>query len=245
MSAEQQPRRHPKTPDEELIRAEELRVVSELTDEQRVVRMADEIRRGFAALEHVSPAASVFGSARTPVDHPEYRTGVDLGRKLGEAGLAVITGGGPGVMEAANRGARDAQALSVGLTIDLPAEERVNRFVDLEVHFHYFFCRKVMFVRYASAYLALPGGYGTLDELFECLTLIQTGKIKDFPVVLVGTEHWGGLVHWMRRELVGYHRIAETDLERVLLTDDLDEAVDVVCRAVQRQQIGETEPPGS
>jgi uncharacterized protein (TIGR00730 family) len=232
--------RHPKTADEEVIRAEELRVVSELTDEQRVLRMADELRRGFAALERVSPAASVFGSARTPADHPEYRTSVELGRKLGEAGLAVITGGGPGAMEAANRGAREAQALSVGLTIDLPAEERVNRYVDLEVHFHYFFCRKVMFVRYASAYLALPGGYGTLDELFECLTLIQTQKIKDFPVVLVGTQHWGGLFRWMRDELVGYHRIARDDLDRILLTDDLDEAVSVVTAAVARQQIADS-----
>lgn len=231
--------RHPRTPDEEVIRAEELRVISELTDEQRVTRMAEELRRGFAAMEHVSPAASVFGSARTPVDHPEYRTGVELGHKLGQAGLAVITGGGPGAMAAANEGAQRAQALSVGLTIDLPAEERVNRHVDLEVHFHYFFCRKVMFVRYASAYLALPGGWGTLDELFECLTLIQTGKIKDFPVVLVGADHWDGLVHWMRRELVGYHRIAEDDMRRVLVTDDLDQAVEVVCRAVERQQIAD------
>ncbi len=240
MAADPQPPRHPKTPDEEVIRAEELRVISELTDDQRVDRMQAELRHGFEALRHVSPAASVFGSARTPADHPEYRAGVELGRKLGEAGLAVITGGGPGAMEAANKGAREVGALSVGLTIDLPAEERVNRFVDLEVHFHYFFCRKVMFVRYASAYLALPGGYGTLDELFECLTLIQTGKIKDFPVVLVGASHWGGLVHWMRRELVGYHRISERDLDRVIVTDDLDQACEIVCSAVERQQIAET-----
>ncbi|MBJ7518647.1 MAG: TIGR00730 family Rossman fold protein [Solirubrobacteraceae bacterium] len=231
--------RRPLTPDEEVIRAEELRVVSELTDEQRVARMADELRRGFAALTHVSPAASVFGSARTAIDHPEYHRSVELGRKLGEAGLAVITGGGPGAMEAANKGAREAQALSVGLTIDLPAEERVNRYVDLEVHFHYFFCRKVMFVRYASAYLALPGGFGTLDELFECLTLIQTQKIKDFPVILIGSDHWGGLVRWMRDELLGFHRISEQDLDRVLLTDDLDEAVERVLAAVARQQIAE------
>lgn len=227
------------TPDEELIRAEEQRVVSELTDDQRVLRMADELRRGFAALSHVSPAASVFGSARTTIDHPEYKRSVELGRKLGEAGLAVITGGGPGAMEAANRGAREAEALSVGLTIDLPAEERVNRYVDLEVHFHYFFCRKVMFVRYASAYLALPGGFGTLDELFECLTLIQTQKIKDFPVVLIGSDHWGGLVRWMRDELVGFHRISPDDLDRVLLTDDLDEAVERVLAAVAHQQIAD------
>lgn len=232
--------KHPLTPDEEVIRAQELRVVSELTDEQRVLRMADELRRGFAALTNVSPAASVFGSARTAIDHPEYRRSAELGRKLGEAGLAVITGGGPGAMEAANKGAREANALSVGLTIDLPAEERVNRYVDLEVHFHYFFCRKVMFVRYASAYLALPGGFGTLDELFECLTLIQTQKIRDFPVILIGVEHWGGLVRWMRDELVRYHRISTEDLDRILLTDDLDEAVARVLAAVERQQIADT-----
>lgn len=233
--------RRPLTPDEEVIRAQESRVVSELTDEQRVARMSEELRRGFAALTHVSPAASVFGSARTPIDHPEYRRAADLGRKLGEAGLAVITGGGPGAMEAANRGAREAKALSVGLTIDLPAEERVNRYVDLEVHFHYFFIRKVMFVRYASAYLALPGGFGTLDELFECLTLIQTQKIKDFPVVLIGTTHFDALVDWLRDDLVGNGRIAESDLERILVTDDLDEAVARVLAAVERQQITDTD----
>ncbi|MGK2939801.1 MAG: TIGR00730 family Rossman fold protein [Solirubrobacteraceae bacterium] len=232
--------KHPLTPDEEVIRAQELRVVSELTDEQRVLRMADELRRGFAALTHVSPAASVFGSARTAIDHPEYRRSAELGRKLGDAGLAVITGGGPGAMEAANKGAREANALSVGLTIDLPAEERVNRYVDLEVHFHYFFCRKVMFVRYASAYVALPGGFGTLDELFECLTLIQTQKIRDFPVILIGVEHWGSLVTWMRDELVRFNRISQEDLDRILLTDDLDEAVERVLAAVARQQIADT-----
>lgn len=231
--------RRPLTPDEEVIRAEELRVVSELTDAQRVARMAAELQRGFEALTHVSPAASVFGSARTPIDAPEYRLAVDLGRRLGEDGLAVITGGGPGAMEAANRGAREAEALSVGLTIDLPAEERVNRYVDLEVHFHYFFCRKVMFVRYASAYLALPGGFGTLDELFECLTLIQTQKIRDFPVVLIGTRHWRGLVDWMRTELVQAGRISPEDLDRILVTDDLDEAVHRVRQAVDAQQISD------
>ncbi|MBJ7332374.1 MAG: TIGR00730 family Rossman fold protein [Solirubrobacteraceae bacterium] len=233
----EQPRR-PLTPDEDVIRAEEARVTNVLTDEQRADRMSAEIRMAFAALQHVSPGAAVFGSARTPASHPEYKLGVELGRRLGECGVAVITGGGPGVMEAANRGAQEAEALSVGLTIDLPAEERVNRFVDLEVHFHYFFVRKVMFVRYASAYVALPGGYGTLDELFECLTLIQTQKIKDFPVILVGTAFWGGLVSWMKTSLADGGRIAPVDLEKLLVTDDLDLVVARVCAAVERQQVG-------
>ncbi len=197
---------------------------------------------GFASLADLEAAVSVFGSARTREASPEYELGVEMGRRLGRAGLAVITGGGPGVMEAANRGAQEAGAPSVGLTIDLPFEVGANRYLDRAVPFHYFFCRKVMFVRYASALVALPGGFGTLDELFEALTLIQTGKIRDFPVLLVGTEFWTGLLDWMGEQLVGGNKINASDLDLVHMTDDLDRVVEYVQRAAVDQGMRRHQP---
>ena len=229
--------RTPATPDEELITAQEGAVEHEITDAQRLDRIRAELEMGFEALGGLHRAVSVFGSARTPEDSPEYALARDVGRRLGEAGFAVITGGGPGAMEAANRGARDAGATSIGLNIDLPFEQDDNRWLDVSLDFHYFFCRKVMFVRYANAFVVLPGGYGTFDELFEALCLIQTGKIRSFPVVLVGTDYWAGLVDWLRRQVLGEGKVSAADLDLFQLTDDLDEVVDVVLRAAAEQGV--------
>src|ERR687888_2549544 len=179
--------RHPTSLDEELLEAETTAILSELTDAQRLLRVQDELRSGFRTLSHVGKAVSIFGSARTPRDHPRYEQARDLARRLGEEGFSIITGGGPGIMEAANRGAREAGVPSVGLGIELPHEQGMNEYVDLPLNFHYFFTRKVMFVRYASGFVVFPGGFGTMDELFEASTLRQTGKIRYFPVVLVGS----------------------------------------------------------
>lgn len=194
----------------------------------RLTRMHDEIASGFAALAGLGPAVSVFGSARTARDHPSYDLARRMARELGEAGLAVITGGGPGIMEAANRGAREAGAVSVGLNIELPHEEEPNDYLDLSLDFRYFFARRIMFVRYACAFVVHPGGLGTLDEMFEALTLIQTEKIDTFPVALVGTAHWRGLIDWMGDRLSSERLIDESDLTQLLLTDDIASVVEHV-----------------
>ena len=193
---------------------------------------------GFAKLGEIERGVAVFGSARTPPEAPGYELGRRLGRALGEEGFAVITGGGPGAMEAANRGAKEVGALSVGLNIDLPFEQGLNPYVDVSVDFHYFFARKVMFVRYSGAFVVLPGGYGTLDELFEALTLIQTGKIRLFPVVLLGRDYWSGLVGWMRDRMLADGNISPEDLDILHVTDDVDDAV-AVCRSAIHRQWGE------
>jgi uncharacterized protein (TIGR00730 family) len=197
--------------------------------------MAAELRNGFEVLEPIKRGVAVFGSARTPRDHPRYALACEIGRALGHAGFDVITGGGPGAMEAANKGAREAGACSVGLNIDLPFEQGINPYVDLALDFHYFFTRKVMFVRYSGAFVVLPGGYGTLDELFEALTLIQTKKIRFFPVVLVGTEYWSGLVDWLRESMLGAGNIGADDLSLLRVTDSVDEVV-ATCRAAAEAQ---------
>jgi uncharacterized protein (TIGR00730 family) len=197
--------------------------------------MRTELEEGFAALSGVRRGVAVFGSARTPEDSPRYALARDLGRALGAAGFCVITGGGPGAMEAANRGARDAGAASIGLTIDLPFEQGRNRYVDVAIDFHYFFARKVMFVRYSGAFVVLPGGYGTLDELFEALTLIQTGKIRFFPVVLVGSGYWAGLVDWIRERMLAERNISPEDIDLLHLTDDIDEVVAICRDAAERR----------
>ncbi len=240
MSAE--PRR-PLTPDEELIAAEETAVSSLVTDADRVERMRAELEMGFRTLEHLGAAVSVFGSARTAPGSREYELGVELGRRLGQEGWAVITGGGPGAMEAANRGAREAGVPSVGLGIDLPFEQSQNQWVDLAVDFHYFFTRKIMFVRYASAFVVLPGGFGTLDELFEAATLIQTRKIRHFPIVLLGTDYWTGLVTWLRERMLAGGKISPRDVELLDVTDDLDHVVARVRDAVQAQGVPLHEEP--
>ncbi len=230
--------RRPATPDEELIGAQHEEVASEISDATRVERMEAELTMGFRELSGLHRAVSVFGSARTPPGTPEYELCREVGRRLGEAGFAVITGGGPGAMEAANRGAHEAGARSIGLNIDLPFEPGgASRWVDLSLDFHYFFCRKIMFVRYANAFVVLPGGYGTLDELFEALCLIQTQKIRSFPVILVGTAYWSGLVDWLRERMAGEGKIDAGDLDLLHPTDDLDAVVERVLRAAVEQGV--------
>jgi len=198
------------------------------TDPWRALRILSEFVEGFDAMAAVGPAITVFGSARTAPDDPEYALARTIGRRLAEAGFAIITGGGPGSMEAANRGCQEGGGLSVGCNIELPHEQGMNGYVDLGVEFRYFFARKVMFVKYADGFVILPGGFGTLDELFESLTLIQTGKVRHFPIVLVGTAYWAGLISWMRDTLLERGAIAADDLELFQVTDDPEEVVRIV-----------------
>ncbi|MFF8608625.1 TIGR00730 family Rossman fold protein [Streptomyces sp. NPDC015346] len=204
------------------------------TDPWRVMRIQSEFVEGFGTLAELPSAISVFGSARTNPDSPEYEAGVRLGKGLVQAGFAVITGGGPGAMEAANRGAREAGGVSVGLGIELPFEQGLNPHVDIGLNFRYFFVRKMMFVKYAQGFVVLPGGLGTLDELFEALTLVQTRKVTRFPIVLFGTEYWGGLVDWLRDSVVAGGKASERDLLLFHVTDDVDEAVALVSKEVGR-----------
>ena len=197
-------------------------------DPWRVMRIQSEFVEGFGALAEVGPAVSVFGSARTKPDAPEYAIATQVGRGLAEAGYAVITGGGPGIMEAANKGAHEAGGLSVGLGIELPFEQSMNEYVDLGVNFRYFFARKTCFVKYSQGFVVLPGGFGTFDELFESLTLVQTHKVTEFPIVLVGTDYWQGLLDWLQHTVVTRGNINPVDLELIRLVDDADEAVHVV-----------------
>jgi uncharacterized protein (TIGR00730 family) len=231
------PPRRPLTADEELIAADEPAVRSLVTDADRVERMRSELAKGFAELHDLGPAVSVFGSARTPPGTPEHDLGIEVGRRLGEAGFAVITGGGPGAMAAANQGARQAGVPSIGLGIDLPFEQSVNEWVDHAIDFHYFFTRKIMFVRYASAFVVLPGGFGTLDELFEAATLIQTRKINHFPIMLVGVDFWSGLVTWLRERMLAGGKISPGDLELMQVTDDLEHVVAQVRAAAVAQGV--------
>jgi len=201
------------------------------TDPWRVLRIQAEFVEGFGMLAELPRAVTVFGSARTPRDHLEYAQGRALGTALAEAGYAVITGGGPGVMEAANKGCSEAGGLSVGLGIELPFEQGLNDYVDLGINFRYFFARKTMFVKYSQAFVCLPGGFGTLDELFEALTLVQTKKVTKFPVVLLGCDYWGGLYDWIEKTMFDGGKIGEKDLALLHLTDDVDDAVSVVHEA--------------
>jgi uncharacterized protein (TIGR00730 family) len=216
------------TTDEELLEAESLAVVSELDDAARIERVQAELRDGFEALAHVGKAVSFFGSARTAPGHPEYAAARALAARMGEEGYAIVTGGGPGTMEAANRGARDVGAHSIGLAIELPHEEAPNPHVDISLTFHYFFARKVMFVRYSSGFVVFPGGFGTLDELFEAATLRQTEKIRHFPIVLFGSSYWGGLVDWLRDRALVDGKISASDVEMLEVTDDPDRVLDVM-----------------
>jgi uncharacterized protein (TIGR00730 family) len=197
-------------------------------DMWRVLRIQSEFVEGFGALAELGPAISVFGSARTRPDDPVYAQGVEVGRLLVEAGFAVITGGGPGAMEAANRGAHEAGGVSVGLGIELPFEQKLNEYVELGIDFRYFFARKTMFVKYAQGFVVLPGGMGTLDELFEAVTLVQTRKVTSFPIVCLGTDYWGGLIDWLRTSVAGRGNISPVDIDLLQLTDDPAEAVRLV-----------------
>lgn len=212
-------------PDRELLGAQSPAIPRERTDADRVALTASEMAMGFSALAEIGPAISIFGSARVKEDDPLYGETRDVARRLGEAGFAIITGGGPGLMEAANRGAQDAGALSVGLNIDLPYEQELNPYVDLPLNFHYFYTRKLMFIRFACGFVVMPGGFGTIDEAFEAFTLIQTGKVDNFPVVLFGESFWGGLRAWVRENLLGRGMIVENDLRSMLITDDPDDVV--------------------
>ena len=203
---------------------------------ERLRAIEREFARGFAALDDIGPAVSIFGSARTPRDHPDYELARRTARCLGEHGFAVITGGGPGIMEAANRGARDAGVPSIGCNIELPHEQAPNDFLDISLTFTHFYVRKVMFVRYASGFVILPGGFGTLDELFEALTLEQTDKISDFPVILMRSAYWRGLVEWLADPVEREGKLARQDLELVRIIDDPQEVCGVATALARAQQ---------
>ncbi len=203
------------------------------TDTWRVLRIMGEFVEGFDTLGGVRNGVSVFGSARTKPGDPSYEACVEVSRRLAQAGFTIITGGGPGIMEAGNKGARLAESPSIGLNIELPFEQGTNPFVDTSIDFRYFFVRKTMFVKYSIGFAVFPGGFGTMDELFEALTLIQTGKIKHFPVVLFGSAYWSGLVNWLRDTMAAERKVEPHDLELFNVTDDPDEVVAVMNRARQ------------
>jgi uncharacterized protein (TIGR00730 family) len=207
------------------------------TDTWRALRILSEFVEGFEALAGVGRAVAVFGSARCDEGSAEYELARSVGRELAGAGFAVITGGGPGAMEAANRGAQEAGGLSIGCNVELPHEQHLNPYVDLSVEFHYFFARKTMFVKYADAFVIMPGGFGTLDELFEALTLIQTGKILHFPVVLLGHAFWDGLLAWMRDVQLPAGTVSQADLDLLVVTDDPAEAVRIVTAYAEANSI--------
>ena len=203
-------------------------------DPWRVLRIQGEFVEGFDSLARIGPAITVFGSARTPNGSPEYLVGEHIGRGLAAAGWTVITGGGPGAMEAANKGAFDAGGRSIGLGIELPFEQSLNSYIDQGINFRYFFVRKTMFLKYSQGFVVLPGGFGTMDELFEALTLVQTHKVTSFPVVLVGRAFWGGLVDWIRDTMIPAGKIAPGDIDLIHVVDDPDEAVAIMGKPGER-----------
>ena len=206
------------------------------TDPWRVLRIQSEFVEGFGLLAELPAAVSVFGSARTPTDHPDYAAAEAIGAALARAGFAVITGGGPGCMEATNKGASEAGGVSVGLGIELPFEQAINQWVDIGVQFRYFFARKTMFVKYAQAFVVLPGGFGTMDELFEALTLVQTRKVTMFPVVLWRSDYWAGLLDWIRSHVLEEGKINEIDLDLINVCDDVDELVRIIVTATHQRR---------
>jgi uncharacterized protein (TIGR00730 family) len=212
--------------DRELLQAKPYADTSFLqTDAWRSLRIMGEFIDGFDALARLGKAISIFGSARTPADDPMYKSAERLAARLVEEGFTIITGGGPGIMEAANKGAQEAGGDSVGLGIELPHEQSLNGFVDLGINFRYFFVRKTMFVKYAQGFVIFPGGYGTFDELFEALTLVQTGKIDHFPIVLFGSRYWQPMLDWLASPVAAEHKIDDTDIQLMQVTDDIEEVV--------------------
>jgi hypothetical protein len=205
-------------------------------DAARIARIAEEVAKGFDTLSRVGPAVTFFGSARTPADHPSYELMRRVSAEVGRAGYAIITGGGPGLMEAANRGARDAGAVSIGCNIELPHEQQLNPYVDIGLRFHHFFARKLMFVRYARAFVIMPGGFGTLDEMFESLTLIQTRRIKHFPTILVDSAHWRPLLDWIDGSLEDHGMIGPDDKTLLVTADSPAEVCEHARRASDRQK---------
>ena len=215
-----------------------------LSDPWRVMRIQAEFVEGFDALANITKGVTIFGSARTSPDDPQYVAARETARLLGEQGFSIITGAGPGIMEAANRGARDSEGHSVGCNIQLPFEQGANPYVDTLVNFRYFFVRKTMFIKYSNAFIIFPGGFGTLDELFEALTLIQTGKIYQFPVILFGRHYWAGLLRWINSRMLGEGKISAGDLDLLLLTDDPAEAAQAVINAHAAQTASQEDTSG-
>ena len=195
------------------------------------MRIMGEFVEGFDELAELGPAVTLFGSARVRQGHPQYEAAVEVARLLGQAGFAIITGGGPGIMEAGNRGAQDVGVQSIGLNIELPFEQGVNPFVEIGMNFRYFFVRKTMFMKYAQAFVIFPGGFGTMDELFEALTLIQTGKVQNFPVILFDSAYWRGLLDWLRATMLSDGKIGEADLDLMVVTDSPSEVRDLIVRS--------------
>ncbi|NJD10699.1 MAG: TIGR00730 family Rossman fold protein [Gemmatimonadetes bacterium] len=216
------------TEDERLLQRHPHRLPDTPSEAWRVFRIMGEFVEGFDKLGGIGPAVTIFGSARTKPDHPEYAAAQETARRLAAAGFTIITGGGPGIMEAANRGAWEAGGESVGCNIELPFEQGTNRYVETAVNFHYFFVRKMMFVKYAEAFVIFPGGFGTMDELFESLTLIQTGKVRNFPVVLFGSHYWDGLIEWIRGPMLQGHKVLADDLSIMAVTDSPEYAAGII-----------------
>jgi uncharacterized protein (TIGR00730 family) len=227
--------RQPGSTDEELLAAEDETVATVRSDGERIARIGDELALGFRALGAVGTAVSVFGSALTQRQDPAYERARAVSRELSAQGFTIITGGGGGAMEAANRGAQEGGSRSVGLNIELPSRQELNPYCDLALDFHYFFVRKLMFVRYACAFLVLPGGIGTLDELFEALTLIQTAKISHFPVILYDSSYWGGLLEWIRETVMAHGNIAAADLTLLTLVDEPRQVCEIAVAAAAAQ----------
>jgi len=219
------------TEDEQLLRRPH-EAPSDFTrsDTWRVLRIMGEFVNGFDTLADVGAAVTVFGSARVTEEDPMYWKAVELGKSLAEEGFAVITGGGPGIMEAGNRGAKEAQGMSIGCNIELPFEQGTNAYVDMSINFRYFFVRKTMFMKYSEGFVIFPGGFGTMDELFEALTLIQTGKVRNFPLILFGSEYWGGLLEWIKGTMLPDKKISAEDLDLLIVTDSVEEACQTILR---------------
>jgi hypothetical protein len=211
-------------------------------DPWRIFRIMAEFVDSFETMTRVGPAVAIFGSARVKPDDPHYKTAEELAKGLAKQGLAVITGGGPGIMEAANKGAAEGKGRSVGLNIELPFEQKANRYANVPIHFHYFFARKVCFAKYSMGFVFLPGGFGTLDEFFELITLVQTQRLPRLPLVLIGRKWWSGLLRWMERHLEKRAYVAPEDLELVTLTDKVDEAIEVILDYKRRVGPPETVP---
>src|SRR3954452_720132 len=225
----------PRTDDEEILQSQSPVVESVDDDEARLRRINDELDEGFRRFGHCGCAVSIFGSARVPEGHPEYELARAVARELSKDGMAVITGGGPGIMEAANRGAQEGGSESIGINIELPHEQGLNPYVDVGMTCRYFFTRKLFFVRYAVGFVVFPGGFGTLDELFEALTLSETGKIRHFPIVLVGSDYWSGLVDWIRERLLADGKIDDIDRSLIAVVDDPDEVVQMIFAGAELQ----------
>jgi uncharacterized protein (TIGR00730 family) len=214
-----------------------------ITDPWRVLRIMSEFINGFDALAHIPPCVTIFGSARTLPDDLAYAAAIETARLLAKAGFGIITGGGPGIMEAANKGAQEGGNLSIGCNIELPFEQAPNQYLDISLDFRYFFVRKTMFVKYSNAFIIFPGGFGTMDELFEALTLIQTKKVSNFPVILYGSKYWEGLLNWIRETMLDEEKVSVDDVALLRISDDPQEICDIVCDAYRENHHLEKQDP--